>query len=821
MMAFAKLVFKESRILFWLTLLLTIILPIISILVTLMITNPLSLAFVSGILTPLYNLLTTAILFFTAFHLRKTSKQLFFGWGILAMAHLSASLGDILWSVFELGLKISPSPSFADFFYLCYYPLFFFGIILFSSQKITADERTKRFLDIVIILVASTLVYWVYLINPLLVHAVASPILQTVISVAYPIGDLVLLLALLLMIYYHSERIHFASIFFLGSALVVTIVTDTIYSIQEILESYQSGGLLDVGWILSYIIFALAAVTQAVDRPAINPYAADPKPQSSRKTYLYRVFSYLPYLWVVGAYILLTLKHDQANERNSVILAIGVGVIFALVIFRQITDSNENLNLLSAVRESLEHANRQAAELDRSNHNLRQEIIERNRVEEKLSHDALHDRLTGLANRVLFMDHLAHAVEVSKRQPAYQHALLFIDLDNFKAINDVMGHSVGDLALIEVGNRLARCARSIDTIARMSGDEFVILIENSNGDKHGMTVANRIFCEMEQPFSIRDDTLSISCSIGIVQNISGYNNAEEILRDADIAMNSAKDKGKKRHEVFNVSLRMQTLTRLEIERDLHLAIQNNDFILNFQPIFALEKNRIVAFEVLVRWRHPQRGLIMPGEFIDIAEKSGLIIPLGDWILQESCAQLKRWLSEFPQFNDLSVCVNISAVQIREKDFVKKVLAALSKTGLAPRHLRLEITENSLIENQVAANELFAELRKRGIQIMIDDFGTGYSSLGYLKNIAVNTIKIDKSFVQDLLDGEKSLEIFKTIVQMAHGLGLDTLAEGIETLEQLEKITDLQCRFGQGFYLSRPMSAGQASRFLETQHVFLD
>ena len=622
---------------------------------------------------------------------------------------------------------------------------------------------------------------------------------------AYPAGDLILFLSLLAIIYYQSEQIILGSMLFLGASLITMIVTDNIYTYQTMLGSYASGDVLDLGWLVSYILIILAGIYQALSAKNFETRAPVSEHTRFIRERVFRGWSYFLYVWVGGAYLLLFQHHNLETTENTNLLFFGVGCIFAFVITRQIIVLNENKHLLSMVGNTLQQVKRQATELDETNLNLRQEINERNRIEKKLYYDALHDGLTGLANRILVTDRLNHAVEVAKREPQFYYCILFIDLDNFKSINDGLGHSAGDLALIEFANRLTHCTRSIDTIARLGGDEFVILIENAPDRVTGSEITRRIFNELKRPFMLKGKETAITCSIGIVDGIAGYANAEDILRDSDIAMYSAKESGKARSETFNLSMRTSALIRLETEQDLHKAIATDEFFLEYQPIYALEQNRIVGLEALVRWRHPLRGVLLPDDFIPITEQTGLIIPLGGWIINEACRQLKKWQAQY-DMNDISVSINISGKQITQKDFVNKVYATLSETGLNPTCVRLEITENTYIESPALVNGLLSELREAGVQFVIDDFGTGYSSLGFLKNISVNTIKIDKSFVDDILKGAKDLELVKTIILMAQGLGMDTIAEGIESREQLQTLTALNCKYGQGFYLAKPMDA---------------
>jgi diguanylate cyclase (GGDEF)-like protein len=391
-----------------------------------------------------------------------------------------------------------------------------------------------------------------------------------------------------------------------------------------------------------------------------------------------------------------------------------------------------------------------------------------------------------------------------------------LDIDNFKNINDSLGHIAGDRILIEIAQRLKNCIRSIDTVARFGGDEFVILLEHTVDNNHAILEADRILAEIQSPFIQKGKEVMITSSIGIVGGDSEYANSEGILRDVDIALYKAKGMGKARYEIFTVDMRDSAMSKVEIESDLHLAIANSEFYLTYQPLYSLEKNNIIGMEALIRWRHPSHGLIMPTEFIHIAEESGSIIQIGDWVLREACSQLKKWHTEYPELDYLSMNINISGKQVIQTDFVDKVKEILRATGVNPKRLKLEITENAFIASQNSVNQSLLDLRKMGIDFVIDDFGTGYSSLAYLNNFSVKTIKIDKSFIDEIVESEKGYEIIKTIILMTKGIGIDTVAEGKENIEQLQKLKALHCIYGQGFYFSEPVEANLLDTILRNQ-----
>ncbi|RPJ41593.1 MAG: EAL domain-containing protein, partial [Chloroflexi bacterium] len=463
----------------------------------------------------------------------------------------------------------------------------------------------------------------------------------------------------------------------------------------------------------------------------------------------------------------------------------------------------------------------QAAELEIANQVLTEEISERKRMELQLAHDALYDGLTGLPNRALFMDRLGHSIEYARRYPDFYFSVLFLDLDHFKVINDSLGHIAGDNLLVGIGKRLTSCIRASDTVARLGGDEFVILLEDTHGDEPATEAIRRIREELSAPFDLQGHEVVTTTSAGIVTRISGSVLPAEILRDADIAMYQAKLSGQDCYVMFNPELRTQAMSRLQLENDMRHGLERQEFVLFYQPIFSLESDRIVGFEALIRWNHPRRGMILPGDFIPVAEESGLILGIGKWVLRQACEQMSLWRRLLPGAEDLTINVNISSKQFSQVHFVEQVEQVLRDTGLTPEALKLEITESVVIDNQAHANALFDRLGKLGVKMQVDDFGTGYSSLSYLQNFPIQGIKIDKSFIQEMGRLGKNPDLVRTILMMARDLGMIAVAEGVETVEQLAVLKDLSCAFGQGFLLARPMDEQMAARLLERGRVLTE
>ena len=440
------------------------------------------------------------------------------------------------------------------------------------------------------------------------------------------------------------------------------------------------------------------------------------------------------------------------------------------------------------------------------------DITERKSMEKQLLHDALHDALTGLPNRALFMDRLQQQLKRSQNKSSYLFAVLFLDLDRFKVVNDSVGHLVGDKLLIEIARRLEKSIAPTDTVARLGGDEFTILLENISSKLEATLVAESIYQTLSFPFQIEGYELFTTASIGIALSSVGYEKPEEIMRDADLTMYSAKEQGKARYEVFDNSLRDRALQRLELETDLRRAIERQEFEVYYQPITSLKLGTLSGFEALVRWNHPIKGRIQPGDFIPICEETGLIIPLSNWLLKDACRTTREWQLKYPEHPAIRMSINLSGQQFRESQLIEKVESVLEETGLEGKSLKLEITESTLIDNLEQVTDIILHLRTKEIQFSIDDFGTGYSSLSYLHRFPVDTIKIDRSFISQMQADDNSA-IVKAIVTLAHMLNMDVIAEGIETTSQLAQLRLLQCEYGQGFFFSKPLSKSEAEALI--------
>ncbi len=447
---------------------------------------------------------------------------------------------------------------------------------------------------------------------------------------------------------------------------------------------------------------------------------------------------------------------------------------------------------------------------------IQTDISDRKQAEEQLEHHAFYDHLTNLPNRTLLLQYLEHAIEQVKKDPHYSFAVLFLDLDGFKKINDSLGHLVGDLLLVAIARRLENCLRPSDLLARLGGDEFTIFLDQVYHLQDATKIAQRILEKLSHPFNLNGHEVFANTSIGITLSSVGYQQPDDILRDADLAMYQAKTAGKGRYAIFNTLLHTQAVTRLKLETDLRSAMERSQLQLYYQPIIDLRTGQTSGFEALIRWNHPEWGLVSPGEFIPIAEETGLIIPIGCWVLQAACRQLRAWQREFGDRQSLTMSVNLSVKQFTQTDLIEQIDRILDETQILGKFLKLEITESVIIDNSKVANLIFQQLKSRQIKLCIDDFGTGYSSLSYLYRFPVHTLKIDRGFLTHIQSKSSShyREIVKAVIDLGHNLGMDIIAEGIELPEQHKLLQKLGCEYGQGYFYSKPIPAEDATIFLQ-------
>jgi diguanylate cyclase (GGDEF)-like protein len=434
---------------------------------------------------------------------------------------------------------------------------------------------------------------------------------------------------------------------------------------------------------------------------------------------------------------------------------------------------------------------------------LRQLLSDREVREQRLRHESVHDPLTGLPNRALFMRRLADATLRARRGHDGLFAVLFLDIDSFKLVNDSMGHHVGDEMLVNIARRLEGCVRGGDIVARLGGDEFAILLERIIDVRDAAMVAERVQEALHVPFAVGGYSHASSASIGVALSTGATEQPEYVLRSADLAMYRAKNSGRGRYEMFDRAMHAEALTRLQIETDLRYAFDRNEFFLHYQPIISLKTGQIVGAEALVRWHHSDRGIVSPATFVPVAEDTGLIVPLGRWVLREACRQAREWRSAAGDRQSFSISVNLSVREFAQPDLVKTVASILEETGLPAQALRIEITESAIIGQKHPAIETVEQLRALGVAIHLDDFGTGYSALSYLHRLPLDAVKVDRAFIASIDHEERPLHVVRAIISLAHAIGLEVVAEGVANERQLELLREMGCDLAQGFIFSRP------------------
>ena len=540
------------------------------------------------------------------------------------------------------------------------------------------------------------------------------------------------------------------------------------------------------------------------------------------------------YLWtsityLVGATV-AAVSSNSIEKAGITILIVGTPVI-AILYFTY----HKYLDEIKTTAAQAEHAERERAEAEKARaeaereraeqaerhvEELNRHIAEQERISVQLQeskdhfrHAAFHDALTYLPNRALLAENLKFVMERAKQHEDYQFAVLFLDLDRFKNVNDSLGHSIGDQLLIAMARRLESCIREVDMVARLGGDEFAILLDGIPNSGEATNMARRIQEKLDSPFNLSGHEVFTTTSIGIALSSTGYDHPENMLRDADTAMYRAKAQGKACYEVFDKGMHARAVYLLQMENDLRRALDREELRVYYQPIVSLENGQLAGFEALIRWQHPERGFINPVDFIPLAEDTGMIAPIGLWILRRACQQLAQWQWKSPAHRQLFMSVNLSGKQVTEADLVAQIAGILEETHVDARHLKLEITESVVMENAELAAQLFKRLKALGVQLSIDDFGTGYSSLGYLHRFPVDTLKIDRSFVGRIGEAAENIEIVRTIVSLADNMGMEVVAEGVETLGQLGQLRKLNCLYGQGYLFSRPVDAASIDTWI--------
>lgn len=526
-------------------------------------------------------------------------------------------------------------------------------------------------------------------------------------------------------------------------------------------------------------------------------------------------------MYAVGGIVAGLMVEAIGNIDPILLLVTAIVAVVSYVTYRRYV---QDIKETSA---KAEQAERERAELaEKHIEELQHHIAEQEKTSqalresrERFRHAAYHDALTDLPNRNKFIETLQFHIEKAKHTQDFQFAVLFLDLNRFKTINDSLGHSMGDKLILHAAKRLANMVKDKDLVARFSGDEFAIVLSNLTDKQEVIEFTELIRQKIALPFTIENRQIFTSVSIGIAFGHSLYNQAEEILRDADIAMYHAKEGGKD-FEIFNPSMHTRAVTLLQLETDLRHAIERNEMLVYYQPIIDLNSMEMMGFEALMRWKHPQRGIVPPGEFIPVSEETGLIIPLTLWILRESCSQIVKWNRQSPESRPLMISINLSGKHFAQPNLVEQVQTILEETEIDPHYVKLELTESAVMENAEQAILMLKQLRTLGVKLSIDDFGTGYSSLSYLHRFPIDMLKVDRSFVSTMEGGSENGEIVRTIIALAKTLKLNVIAEGIESIHQLHQLRVLGCEYGQGFLFSRPIPVDEIEKLLEDKNRWI-
>jgi diguanylate cyclase (GGDEF)-like protein len=697
----------------------------------------------------------------------RLSPKLRRAWRLFSLGLLGQLAGQVAFMVYDL-LGKTPYPSIADVLYLSFYPLMLVGLLSLPVARSAIRTRVQLGVDLAVVAIGSSATVVYVVLGPTLVANSGSP-LQVAFSVAYPVGDMVLLVGLASVLLRGSAPSARWALRLLAAGLVLFVIGDVAYGYITLHSTYQVGDPIDTTWMVALALMAVAGTTQGtLKRPERIEATSE------------RVSWLPPAAVATGFGILLFSDRREAFFPGVAMILIAIALA-GLVLARQVLVQHD---LLSA--------------------------------KEQLRYQAFHDALTGLPNRQLVLDRAEQLLARGHRDDLAVPAL-FLDIDGFKRVNDSFGHAAGDKLLQTVAERLTRVLRASDTVGRLGGDEFVILLDPVALTEAPELVAERVLAVLSEPVEISGSsqgTLSISASIGITAGL--HTTADELLRDADIALYEAKDAGKGRYILFESRMGVLAEARLRLEIDLHDAIEEQQFFLVYQPTFNLETRAVAGVEALIRWRHPTRGLIAPDQFIPLAETTGMIVPIGRWVLQEACTQAAEWhRSGYP----VGMAVNVSSYQLDSESFLDDVNEALALSGIDPTTLTLEITETRLMKDPDDAAERLASLKRLGVRIAIDDFGTGYGSLAYVRRFRVDALKIDRSFISGMSTSEESAAIVRSLIRLGNTLGLETFGEGIEEPAQLLQLQQEHCHFGQGFLLSRPLDVKNMNQFFQQGQAF--
>ena len=706
-------------------------------------------------------------------------------WRFLAGSALSWSLGQVVWTGYEITGAAAPFPSLADVGYLLAVPLALVGVLLMSDRS-TARTRTVGVLDGLIVASALLAISWPVALGPSWNAGGNSPF-TFALSLAYPIGTLAVASSVLLAIMRTRARSSTVPLWTIATGLLVLASADSIFVWSTIQGTEQQVSPADLGWVAGYLILLVAAMAFPLESPELESAERDRAIEHDAAEFQRAVLPLtIAGISLLGRMGMLVVGRSGDGFLNGV-TAVTVGLVFV----RHLLTMRENQELTMSLGEKID------------------ELTSR---EGQLTHQAFHDPLTGLANRRLFGDRVEHALARSRRT-GEQTGVLFVDLDDFKVVNDSLGHASGDRLLVAVGARLSGCIRPGDTVARLGGDEFGILLEELETPDQPEVVARRILDALDVPFPVDGRQVFTRASIGLaIAERTDRPDGDHLLADADAALYAAKAAGKATVRRFEGAMRVTAVERLELSKDLRGTLNEDQFLCHYQPIVDLVNGRIVALEALVRWNHPERGLLHPAAFISMAEETGVISRIGIHVLRSAASQTAAWREAGVVPSDLELHVNLSGRQLEEANLVADVRRVLATSGFPPQLLVLEITESVAVDIAARHLERLMGLRDLGARLAIDDFGTGHSSLSYLRTLPVDVLKIDRAFAQPV-DGTTDHVLLEGIVKLGHSLGIDVVAEGIEREEQAAMLRRMGCRQAQGFLFSRPVDEASVPMLL--------
>jgi diguanylate cyclase len=708
---------------------------------------------------------------------RSRTGRLAFSWWLIASASASWAIGEGIWCWYQLARNIEvPFPSLADLFFLLTVPLMAAGVIMLANESHGVTRSLRTVLDGGIIAGSLLFVSWATALGSALNTGGEGPFAR-VVGLAYPVGDVITATVALAAVS-RARGAYRRQLALLAAGIVSLAVSDSMFAYLTQNGTYGNGNWLDTGWVAGFLLVGLAAFSPGrQERPETNE-----RGQSTAQLVL-------PYVPLALAAVTAVVEEAKGHSIGSVLLAVGL-ITTTLVMARQLVTLQDNRRLNRALESTVKEL--ETREID-------------------LEHQAFHDPLTGLVNRVLFADRLNHALERQRRDNGTL-AVMLCDLDDFKAVNDTLGHPAGDEVLKQVAARLESSVRQADTIARIGGDEFALLLENAVNAEDALRAVERIGQMLSTPLRAAGTEVMTSASVGLVLAPGPGATADDLLRDADIALYEAKYSGKNCYRIFESSMLEGVVSRMQLKNELgSLGNHLGQLTLHYQPILSASTGRMTGVEALMRWQHPTRGLLYPTSFIGYAEEAGAIIPVGAAALDMACAQAAAW-------RDLGIAcpmisVNLSARQLHDRDVVETVERSLKKYNLPPSDLNIEITESITMRGADQAVERLQELKELGVSIAIDDFGTGWSSLSYLRRLPVDFVKFDRSFTADVATDQDAALLVSVMNNLAHALGLETVAEGIETSAQLEAVRRLGCDHVQGFHLARPAPASAITEMI--------